>query len=233
MQDVIEKMHMSEICITYGQTEASPGCTMSRTTDSIEARVNTVGAAMFGVECKIVDPSTGEELPDGTDGEFVARGYNIMKGYYKMPQATALAIDAEGWLHTGDLARRDENGYFKITGRIKDMIIRGGENIYPKEIEDFIYTHPKVKDVQVIGVPDRQYGEEILACVIPKDGMTLTEDEIKTYVAEHMAKHKTPRYVSFVTEFPMNAAGKILKDKMREQAVEQLGLHDAARIVTA
>jgi len=233
MQDVIEKMHMSEICITYGQTEASPGCTMSRTTDSIEARVNTVGAAMFGVECKIVDPATGEELPDGTDGEFVARGYNIMKGYYKMPQATALAIDAEGWLHTGDLARRDENGYFKITGRIKDMIIRGGENIYPKEIEDFIYTHPKVKDVQVIGVPDRQYGEEILACVIPKDGMTLTEDEIKTYVAEHMAKHKTPRYVSFVTEFPMNAAGKILKYKMREQAVEQLGLHDAARIVTA
>ena len=175
MQDVIEKMHMPEICITYGQTEASPGCTMSKTTDSIEDRVNTVGGAMFGVECKIVDPETGKELPDNVDGEFVARGYNIMKGYYKMPHATAQAIDADGWLHTGDLARRLPNGYFKITGRIKDMIIRGGENIYPKEIEDFIYTNPKVKDVQVIGVPDKQYGEEIMACVIKKDD-SLTEE---------------------------------------------------------
>ncbi len=233
MRDVIEKMHMSEICITYGQTEASPGCTMSKTTDGIDARVNTVGGAMYGVECRIVDPDTGKELPDNTDGEFVARGYNIMKGYYKMPQATAIAIDEDGWLHTGDLARRTPEGYFKITGRIKDMIIRGGENIYPKEIEDFIYTHPKVKDVQVIGVPDEQYGEEIMACVIPKDGETLTEDEIKEYVKTHMAKHKTPRYVAFVSEFPMNAAGKILKYKMRETAVEQLKLQKAAGIVTA
>ena len=233
MRDVIEKMHMSEICITYGQTEASPGCTMSKTTDGIDARVNTVGGAMFGVECRIVDPETGEELPDNVDGEFVARGYNIMKGYYKMPQATANAIDSEGWLHTGDLARRTPDGYFKITGRIKDMIIRGGENIYPKEIEDFIYTHPKVKDVQVIGVPDEQYGEEIMACIIPKDGVELTEDEIKTYVKTHMAKHKTPRYVSFVGEFPMNAAGKILKYKMREAAIESLELQKAAQIVTA
>ena len=232
MQDVIEKMHMPEICITYGQTEASPGCTMSKTTDSIEDRVNTVGGAMFGVECKIVDPETGMELPDNVDGEFVARGYNIMKGYYKMPHATAQAIDADGWLHTGDLARRLPNGYFKITGRIKDMIIRGGENIYPKEIEDFIYTNPKVKDVQVIGVPDKQYGEEIMACVIKKDD-SLTEEELREYIKANLAKHKVPRYIAFVDSFPMNAAGKILKYKMREQAVESLSLQDASKIETA
>ncbi len=233
MEEVIQKMHMSEICITYGQTEASPACTMSKTTDSIEARVNTVGAAIFGVECKIVDPETGEDLPDNVDGEFVARGYNIMKGYYKMPAATANAIDENGWLHTGDLARRDENGYYKITGRIKDMIIRGGENIYPKEIEDFIYTHPKVSDVQVIGVPDKQYGEEIMACVILKEGEEMTEAELKDYVLTHMAKHKVPRYVDFVDSFPMNAAGKILKYKMRENAVQKLSLHEANSIETA
>ncbi|MBR5780094.1 MAG: AMP-binding protein [Clostridia bacterium] len=233
MQDVVDKMNMKEITIVYGQTEASPGCTMSLTTDSLEARVNTVGGAMFGVECKIVDPETGEELPNNVDGEFVARGYNIMKGYYKMPQATALAIDENGWLHTGDLARKTDEGYFKITGRIKDMIIRGGENIYPKEIEDFIYTHEKVKDVQVIGVPDVQYGEEIMAWIVPKEGETITEDEIKTYVKEHMAKHKTPKYVKFVSEFPMNAAGKILKYKMREMSVEELNLKKAASIETA
>ena len=233
MEDVIEKMHMKEICITYGQTEASPGCTMSKTTDSIEDRVNTVGGAMFGVECKIVDPETNEDLPVNVDGEFVARGYNIMKGYYKMPEATAAAIDKDGWLHTGDMARKDENGNYKITGRIKDMIIRGGENIYPKEIEDFIYTHPKVKDVQVIGVPDEQYGEEIMACVVLKAGEVLTEDEMKQYVLDHMAKHKVPRYVDFVDAFPMNAAGKILKYKMREDAVKKLGLDEASKIVTA
>ena len=233
MQEVIEKMHMPEICITYGQTEASPGCTMSKTTDSIETRVNTVGGPIFGVECKIVDPETGKDLPDNVDGEFVARGYNIMKGYYKMPEATAAAIDENGWLHTGDLARRDENGNYKITGRIKDMIIRGGENIYPKEIEDFIYTHPKVSDVQVIGVPDKDYGEEIMACVILKPGETMTEAELKEYVATHMAKHKTPRYVDFVDAFPMNAAGKILKYKMREDAVKKLSLQADASIETA
>lgn len=233
MQDVVDKMNIKEITIVYGQTEASPGCTQSRVDDSVELRVNTVGRALPGVECKIVDPVTGKDLPPNTDGEFVARGYNIMKGYYKMPEATAAVIDENGWLHTGDLARCDENGYFKITGRIKDMIIRGGENIYPKEIEDFIYTHPKVKDVQVIGVPDQQYGEEIMACVILKDGMTMTADELKDYVRSHMAKHKTPRYVEFVTEFPMNAAGKILKYKMREWAVERLGLQAASRIETA
>ena len=233
MREVIEKMHMPEICITYGQTEASPATTMSKTTDSIEDRVNTVGGAIFGVECKIVDPETGADLPDNCDGEFVARGYNIMKGYYKMPQATAAAIDRDGWLHTGDLARRLPNGYYKITGRIKDMIIRGGENIYPKEIEDFIYTHPKVQDVQVIGVPDKQYGEEIMACVIPKPGETVTAEEIQEYVMTHMAKHKVPRYVTFVDEFPMNAAGKILKYKMREEAARLPAFREAAGIVTA
>ncbi len=233
MEEVVEKMHMSEICITYGQTEASPACTMSKTTDSIEARVSTVGSEIFGVECKIVDPETGEDLPDGVDGEFVARGYNIMKGYYKMPEATAAAIDKDGWLHTGDLARRDANGYYKITGRIKDMIIRGGENIYPKEIEDFIYTHPKVKDVQVIGVPDKQYGEEIMACVIIKEEETLMEEELRAFILANMAKHKVPRYITFVESFPMNAAGKILKYKMRENAVEELGLHAESKIETA
>ncbi|HOD93313.1 MAG TPA: AMP-binding protein [Clostridia bacterium] len=232
MQDVQEKMNMKEITIVYGQTEASPGCTQSTTEDSIELRVNTVGKALPGVECKIVDPETNEELPDNVDGEFVARGYNIMKGYYKMPMATAAAIDKDGWLHTGDLARRN-NGYYKITGRIKDMIIRGGENIYPKEIEDFIYTHPKVKDVQVIGVPDKSYGEEIMACVILKENETMTEQELKDYVNSHMAKHKTPKYVDFVMEFPMNAAGKILKYKMREDAVVKLNLQEANKIVTA
>ena len=195
---------------------------MSKTTDSIDLRVNTVGSAMFGVECKIVDPETGKDLPDGADGEFVARGYNIMKGYYKMPHATSLAIDPQGWLHTGDLARRDPDGNYKITGRIKDMIIRGGENIYPKELEDFIYTHPAVSDVQVVGVPDEKYGEEICACVILKEGETLTEDELKEYVGASMARHKIPRYVRFVDSFPMNAAGKILKYKLRDMMTNEI-----------
>ena len=233
MEEVIEKMHMSEICITYGQTEASPATTMSKTTDSIETRVNTVGGAIFGVECKIVDPETGEDCPDNVDGEFVARGYNIMKGYYKMPEATAAAIDKDGWLHSGDLLRRLPDGNFKVTGRIKDMIIRGGENIYPKEIEDFIYTYPKVQDVQVIGVPDKAYGEEIMACIIKKPDVECTAEEIKEYVMAHMAKHKTPKYVVFVDSFPMNAAGKILKYKMREDAKKLPEFIEAAGIVTA
>ena len=233
MKDVVEKMHMSEIVIVYGQTEASPGCTMSRTTDPLEVRVNTVGSAFPGVECKIVDPETGEDCPDEVIGEFVARGYNIMKGYYKMPKATAAAIDKDGWLHTGDLACRTPEGNYRITGRLKDMIIRGGENIYPKEIEEFIYTHPKVSDVQVIGVPDKGLGEEIMACIILKEGETMTEQEMKQFVLDHMAKHKVPKYVDFVDSFPMNDAGKIQKYKMREQAIEKLGLQADAAIETA
>lgn len=233
MRDVVNKMNMREIVIVYGQTEASPGCTMSSTDDPLEVRVATVGRAMPEIECKIVDPETGEDCPDNVTGEFVARGYNIMKGYYKMPEATTAAIDKDGWLHTGDLACKTPDGNYKITGRLKDMIIRGGENIYPKEIEEFIYTNPKVSDVQVIGVPDEQYGEEIMACVILKEGETMTEQEMKEFVGASMARHKVPRYVDFVDKFPMNAAGKILKYQMRKDAVEKLGLQKAAGVVTA
>ncbi len=233
MKDVVGKMHMDEITIVYGQTEASPGCTMSSTDDSLEVRVSTVGRALPEIECKIVDPETGEDLPVGEIGEFVARGYNIMKGYYKMPKATSSAIDKDGWLHTGDLACKTEDGNYKITGRLKDMIIRGGENIYPKEIEEFIYTNPKVSDVQVIGVPDEQYGEEIAACVILKEGESMTAEEMKQFVRDHMAKHKVPKYVDFVDAFPMNAAGKILKYRMRELAIEKYGLQKANSVETA
>lgn len=233
MREVVEKMHMSEITIVYGQTESSPGCTMSGTDDPLEDRVATVGHPLPKIECKIVDPETGLECPDNVTGEFVARGYNIMKGYYKMPKATANAIDKDGWLHTGDLACRTPEGNYRITGRLKDMIIRGGENIYPKEIEEFIYTHPKVKDVQVIGVPDEALGEEIMACIILKEGETMTEQEMKEYVLSHMAKHKVPKYIDFVTEFPMNVAGKILKYKMREDAIKKYGLQKADSVVTA
>lgn len=233
MQDVVSRMHMREITIVYGQTEASPGCTMSSTDDPIDVRVATVGRPLPEIECRIVDPETGLDCPDNVTGEFIARGYNIMKGYYKMPRATAAAIDKDGWLHTGDLACRTPEGNYRITGRLKDMIIRGGENIYPKEIEEFIYTHPKVRDVQVIGVPDEQYGEEIMACIILKDGEVMTEDEMKSYIREHMAKHKVPRYVDFVDAFPMNVAGKILKYQMRKDAIAKLGLQKANAIETA
>ena len=233
MEAVVDKMNMKDITIVFGQTESSPGCTQSRVGDPVEVRVGTVGRPLPGVECRIVDPATNEVLPDNVPGEFVARGYNIMKGYYKMPEATRAAIDEDGWLHTGDLALRTAEGNFKITGRIKDMIIRGGENIYPKEIEEFLYTHPKVRDVQVIGVPDKTYGEEIMACVIRKEGSAVTEEELKEFVRTHMAKHKTPKYISFVEEFPMNAAGKILKFKMREDAVQMLHLQADASIETA
>jgi len=233
MRQVIDDMGAREITIVYGQTEASPGCTMTTVDDSIELRVSTVGKAFPHMECKVVNPETNEEVPYGVPGEFVVRGYNVMKGYYKMPEATAQAIDSEGWLHTGDLATMDENGYFKITGRIKDMIIRGGENIYPKEIEEFLYTHPAVKDVQVIGVPSKQYGEEVMACIILKEGATATEEQIKEYVRSNMARHKTPKYVKFMDSFPMTASGKIQKYKLREMAIEELNLHEAASIETA
>ena len=233
MEQVVEKMNMKEITICYGQTEASPVCTQTTTDDSLEHRVSTVGRVMQGIEAKIIDPETGETCPPNVPGEFCARGYNIMKGYYKMEEATSQAIDEDGWLHSGDLAIVDENGYYKITGRIKDMIIRGGENIYPKEIEEFLYTIDKIKDVQVIGVPSKTYGEEVMACIILKDGVEMTEQEVKDLVKANMARHKVPSFVAFVDSFPMNAAGKIMKYKMREWAVEHLNLQDAASIVTA
>lgn len=222
MRDVVDKMHMSEITITYGQTEASPACTMTTVDDPLEIRVNTVGKEMPFMETKIVDPDTGEDLPDDMPGEFVVRGYNVMKGYYKMPEATAAAIDKDGWLHTGDLAIRDANGYYRITGRIKDMIIRGGENIFPKEIEDFIYTHPDVVDVQIVGVPSEKYGEEAYAFVIKRPGSSVTEKDIQTYVANNMARHKVPSYVEFIDQMPMTASGKIQKFVLRDMAKAKL-----------
>ena len=218
------EMNMKEIISVYGQTEASPGCTMGEVNEDLDHRVETVGSAFPGIECKIIDPETGLELPDGQSGEFVARGFNIMKGYYKMPEATAQAIDSEGWLHSGDICMRTPDGYYKVTGRLKDMIIRGGENLYPREIEEFYLTNPKIRDVQVVGVPDEQYGEECCAWIILHKGETADEKEMKEYGYASIAKHKVPRYFLFVNEFPMNAAGKILKYKMREEAIEKYGL---------
>ena len=219
-----DEMNMYGIVSVYGQTECAPGNTMSAWTDSLEVRTDTVGYAFPHVQCKIIDPETGEEVAPGINGEFCAKGYNTMKGYYKMPQATAGTVDAEGWLHSGDLACMDENGNVRITGRLKDMIIRGGENIYPKEIEEFIYTHPAVRDVQVIGVPDKKYGEEIMACIILKEAGSVTEAEMTDFIKASMARHKVPKYIQFVDSFPMNAAGKILKYKMREFFAQKLGL---------
>ncbi len=222
MRRAAKEMNMTEIISVYGQTEASPGCTMGEVNEDIDHRVETVGSTFPGVECKIIDPETGEELPDGQNGEFVARGYNIMKGYYKMPKATEQTIDADGWLHSGDICCRTPDGYYKVTGRLKDMIIRGGENLYPREIEEFYLTHDKVRDVQVVGVPDERYGEEACAYIILNKGENSSEGEMREYGNSHMAKHKVPRYFVFVSEFPMNAAGKILKYKMREDAIEKI-----------
>ena len=219
-----DEMNMTGIVSVYGQTETAPGNTMSSWTDPLDLRCETVGYAFPHVQCKIVDLETGEEVPDGENGEFCSRGYNTMKGYYKMPDATRDTIDKDGWLHSGDLACRDKDGNYRITGRLKDMIIRGGENIYPKEIEEFIYTHPKVRDVQVIGVPDKQYGEEAMACIILKDGETMDKDEMLSYIKAKLARHKVPKYIEFVDSFPMNAAGKILKYKMREEAAKKLNI---------
>ena len=224
MRRAANEMNMREILSVYGQTEASPGCTMGEVNEDLWHRVETVGSAFPGVECKIIDPETGADLPDGQNGEFVARGYNIMKGYYKMPKATASTIDADGWLHSGDIACRTSDGYYKITGRLKDMIIRGGENLYPREIEEFYLTHPKVRDVQVVGVKDERYGEEACAWIILKKGEESTVEEMLDYGMAHMAKHKVPRYILFVKDFPMNAAGKIQKYKMKDQSEEMLGL---------
>ena len=222
MRRAAEEMHMTEILSVYGQTEASPGCTMGEVNESLDLRVETVGSAFPGIECRIIDPETGLELPDGENGEFVVRGYNVMKGYYKMPAATAQAIDEKGWLHSGDICCRTPEGYYRVTGRLKDMIIRGGENIYPREIEEFYLTHEKIKDVQVVGIADKQYGEEVCAWIILREGETADEAEMRTYGKEHMAAHKVPRYFFFTDTFPMNAAGKVLKYKMKEESEARL-----------
>ncbi len=219
-----DEMHMTGIVSVYGQTESAPGSTMSAWTDNLDLRCDTVGYAFPHVLCKVIDPETGQEVPAGVNGEFCSKGYNTMKGYYKMPEATIQTIDEDGWLHSGDLACRNDDGTYRITGRLKDMIIRGGENIYPKEIEEFIYTCPKVRDVQVIGVPDVKYGEEAMACIILKEGEQMAEPQMRDFITASLARHKVPKYIEFVDAFPMNAAGKILKYKMREEAIEKLGL---------
>ncbi|MDR1408867.1 MAG: AMP-binding protein [Oscillospiraceae bacterium] len=235
MREVNEKMHMHEIVIVFGQTESSPGCTMTSVDDTETHRCTTVGKAFPGVECKIVNPETNEALGPGEIGEFCARGYNIMRGYYNLPEATAKAIDEDGWLHFGDLATVDKDGYYKITGRIKDMVIRGGENIYPMELEECLYHHSQIKDVQVIGVPSKKYGEEVCACVILKEGAeaTVTEEDIIEYYRRHVAFFKIPRYVWFMNQFPMTPSGKVQKVILRERAVERYVLQSDAVIQTA
>ncbi|EEG77431.1 AMP-binding protein [Dethiobacter alkaliphilus] len=232
MRKVTDKM-APEVTIAYGQTESSPVVTQTRTDDELERRVSTVGRALPGVELKIFNPETGEECAHGVQGEICMRGYVVMKGYYKMPEATEKAVDKDGWLHSGDLGTMDEHGYVKITGRLKDMIIRGGENIYPREIEEFLYTNPKVLDVQVIGVPSEKYGEEVMAVIKLREGETSSTEEIREFSKGKIARHKIPKYVSFVDEYPMTASGKIQKYKLREMAIKELKLEDADSIVTA
>ena len=224
MKAVVGKMGANEITIAYGQTESSPVITQTRTDDPIELRVSSVGKALPNVEVKIVEPGTNKEVPIGVQGELCTRGYHVMKGYYNNPEATREAIDEDGWLHTGDLAVMDESGYCKITGRLKDMIIRGGENIYPREIEEFLYQHPKVLDVQVIGVPDEKYGEEVMAWIILKEGQTATQEELKEFCRGKISRHKIPRFIEFTVKYPMTASGKIQKYKLREEALERLSV---------
>ena len=233
MREVIDRMGADRITIAYGQTEASPVVTQTLADDSIERRVSTVGKVLPGVEVRLVDPETGLVVGPGQQGELQTRSTMVMKGYFNMPEATADAIDADGWLHTGDLATVDEDGYYKITGRLKDMIIRGGENIYPREIEEFLYTHPQIDDVQVIGVPDARFGEEVMAWVRLKPDAYATEESIRDFCRGKIAHYKVPRYVKFTDEFPMTVTGKIQKFRMREMAVEELGLQTAANVQTA
>ncbi|MFD1037866.1 AMP-binding protein [Virgibacillus byunsanensis] len=221
MNDVMTKMGASEITIAYGQTESSPVITQTKTDDPIEVKASTVGKPHPNVEVKIMVPGTNEEQIQGVPGELCTRGYHVMKGYYNNPDATNAAIDTAGWLHTGDLAQIDENGYMEITGRMKDMIIRGGENIYPREIEEFLYQHPAIMDVQVIGLPDAKYGEEVMAWIILKEGNLLTENDVKSYCEGRISHHKIPKYIEFVDAYPMTASGKIQKFKLKEIAVQQ------------
>ncbi|MFI4911783.1 MAG: AMP-binding protein [Sedimentisphaeraceae bacterium JB056] len=222
MKDVISKMNCKDITIAYGLTEASPVFTQTSVTDSIEKRVSTVGTKMPNCEVKIVDADTGQEVGIDEPGEICCRGYNVMKGYYNMPEATEQAIDKDGWLHSGDVATVDSEGYYRITGRIKDMIIRGGENIYPREIEEFLYTMEGIRDVQVVGVPNEKYGEEVGAFVIIEEGCDLTPEDIRDYSTTKIARYKAPKHIFIVNEFPLTASGKIQKFKLREMATEQL-----------
>jgi fatty-acyl-CoA synthase len=233
MKKVVEKMHCSEMTIAYGQTEASPVITQTRFDDSIGRRVSTVGRALPHTEVKIVDAVTQRIVARGEPGELCARGYPVMKGYFKNLKASREVLDEDGWLHTRDLATMDEEGYMKITGRVRDMIIRGGENIYPREIEEFLYGHPKISDVQVIGIPDQKYSEEVMAWVRLKEGETVTAEELREFCEGKIAHYKIPRFIKFVTEYPMTISGKIQKYRMREMAIAEMGLEKVAQIETA
>jgi fatty-acyl-CoA synthase len=225
MKQVMERMHMSEVSICYGMTETSPVSTQTRVDDSVDRRVATVGRVGPHLEVKVVDPATGRTLPRGEPGELCTRGYSVMRGYWEEPGKTAEAIDTAGWMHTGDLAIMDDDGYVSITGRIKDMVIRGGENIYPREIEEFLYTHPDILDAQVIGVPDAKYGEELMAWIRMRPGAEpLDAARVREFATGKLAHYKIPRYVHIVDDFPMTVTGKVRKVEMRQQAAEILGL---------
>ncbi len=233
MKQCIDRMHMADVTICYGMTETSPVSTQTLRGDTLEHQTGTVGQAHPHVEIRIADPSTGETLARGETGEFCTRGYSVMTGYWNDPERTEAAIDADGWMHTGDLGVMADDGYVNIVGRIKDMVIRGGENIYPREIEEFLYTHPDVEDVQVIGVPDARYGEELMAWIKPRAGATVDLDTVREFCSGRIAHYKVPRYVKVVDEFPMTVTGKVRKVDMREQSIAELGLGTAAAIDTA
>jgi fatty-acyl-CoA synthase len=233
MRAVVSRMGARELTICYGLTEASPVITQTEPGDSLERRVGTVGRPLPGVEVRVVRPGTLDAVPDGEPGELMARGHGIMKGYYRKPDETAAAITPDGWLHTGDLALKTADGYFRITGRIKDMIIRGGENIYPREIEEFLYTHPQIADVQVVGLPDEQFGEVVSAWIRLKPGAQTTVEAVRDYCLDNLAHYKAPRYVVFVDEYPTTVTGKVQKFRLREMGIERFGLHEAAARETA
>jgi fatty-acyl-CoA synthase len=228
MKKVVERMHMDEVSICYGMTETSPVSTQTRVDDPLERRVGSVGRTAPHVEVKVVDPVTGLVVPRGEPGELCTRGYSVMLGYWEDPDRTAEAIDRARWMHTGDLATMDDEGYLNIVGRSKDMVIRGGENVYPREIEEFLYMHPDVEDVQVVGVPDEKYGEELCAWVIARSGAALEEDAVREFCRGRLAHFKVPRYVFLTDAFPMTVTGKVQKYKMREASLERLGLREAA-----
>jgi fatty-acyl-CoA synthase len=233
MRRVVQEMHCSELTIVYGLTETSPGITQTTPDDPLELRVTTVGKPMAHTEIKIIDTRTGRIVPRGTPGELCARGYAVMKGYYQNPEATRQTLDADGWLHSGDLATMNENDYCKITGRSKDLIIRGGENIYPRDIEEFLYTHPGISEVQVIGIPDRKYGEQVMAWIKLRPGATSSTEAIREFCKGRIAHFKIPRYVKFVDSFPITVNGKTQKYKMREISIKEMKLEEAAQIATA
>jgi fatty-acyl-CoA synthase len=233
MKRVNADMGIEQVTIAYGQTETAPVSTFVPLKDTLEHRCETVGQVMPHTEIKVVDPATGAIVPRGEPGEFCARGYLVMRGYWEDHERTAESIDQSHWMHSGDLATLDEGGYVRIVGRIKDMVIRGGENVYPREIEEFLYSHPQIADVQVIGVPDERYGEELMAWVVPRAGAALSEEEVREFCRGKIAHFKIPRYVKFVDSFPMTVTGKVQKFKMRQQAIEELGLERAAAIATA